>query len=103
MILMVKLLFVFFLLSMLAKSEIYEEFEVLCDLSVRWSWMNLLIIKRYPVRAAEMCHQRHVDRLVVGFIGLAHYLGQACGALRRLQAAWKLVHDLDRSIPILSD
>ena len=57
-----------------------EELEELCDLSVR-SLDELIDYQEYPVKAAEIATKARRS-LGIGFIGLAHYLGQVGIQLR---------------------
>ena len=76
-----------------------DELENLCDLSVR-GLEELIDYQNYPVKAAEISTLARRS-LGVGFIGLAHYLAKH-GYKYDDPAAWKEVHDLSESFPVLS-
>ena len=71
-----------------------NEFENLCDLSVR-SLDELIDYQKYPVKAAEVATKSRRS-LGVGFIGLAHYLAKL-GHKYDSQEAWDAVHGLSES------
>ena len=71
-----------------------DEFEELCDLSVR-GLEELIDYQDYPVVAAEKS-TRARRSLGVGFIGLAHYLAKL-GFAYDSQEAWDAVHGLSES------
>jgi ribonucleoside-diphosphate reductase alpha chain len=71
-----------------------EEFEELCDLSVR-GLEELIDYQEYPVSAAEKSTKARRS-LGVGFIGLAHYLAKL-GFNYDSQEAWDAVHGLSES------
>ena len=71
-----------------------DEFEELCDLSVR-GLEELIDYQDYPVVAAEKS-TRARRSLGVGFIGLAHYLAKL-GHSYDTQEAWDAVHGLSES------
>jgi len=71
-----------------------EEFEELCDLSVR-GLEELIDYQNYPVEAAEISTKARRS-LGVGFIGLAHYLAKL-GCKYDSQEAWDAVHGLSES------
>ncbi len=71
-----------------------EEFEELCDLSVR-GLEELIDYQQYPVLAAEKSTKARRS-LGVGFIGLAHYLAKL-GFDYDSQEAWDAVHGLSES------
>ena len=71
-----------------------EEFEELCDLSVR-GLEELIDYQEYPVAAAEKSTKARRS-LGVGFIGLAHYLAKL-GFNYDSQEAWDAVHGLSES------
>ncbi|NBP03701.1 MAG: ribonucleoside-diphosphate reductase subunit alpha, partial [Proteobacteria bacterium] len=71
-----------------------EEFEELCDLSVR-GLEELIDYQNYPVNAAEISTKARRS-LGVGFIGLAHYLAKL-GFKYDSQEAWDAVHGLSES------
>ncbi len=71
-----------------------EEFEELCDLSVR-GLEELIDYQNYPVEAAEISTKARRS-LGVGFIGLAHYLAKL-GFKYESQEAWDAVHGLSES------
>jgi len=71
-----------------------EEFEDLCDLSVR-GLEELIDYQNYPVVAAEKSTKARRS-LGVGFIGLAHYLAKL-GFNYDSQEAWDAVHGLAES------
>jgi ribonucleoside-diphosphate reductase alpha chain len=71
-----------------------EEFEELCDLSVR-GLEELIDYQNYPVKAAEISTKARRS-LGVGFIGLAHYLAKL-GFRYDSQEAWDAVHGLSES------
>ena len=71
-----------------------EEFEELCDLSVR-GLEELIDYQNYPVEAAEISTKARRS-LGVGFIGLAHYLAKL-GFRYDSQEAWDAVHGLSES------
>ena len=71
-----------------------EEFEELCDLSVR-GLEELIDYQNYPVEAAEISTKARRS-LGVGFIGLAHYLAKL-GFNYDSQEAWDAVHGLSES------
>jgi len=71
-----------------------EEFEELCDLSVR-GLEELIDYQNYPVEAAEISTKARRS-LGVGFIGLAHYLAKL-GYKYDSQEAWDAVHGLSES------
>jgi ribonucleoside-diphosphate reductase alpha chain len=71
-----------------------EEFEELCDLSVR-GLEELIDYQEYPVVAAEKSTKARRS-LGVGFIGLAHYLAKL-GFNYDSQEAWDAVHGLSES------
>ncbi|NDB57044.1 ribonucleoside-diphosphate reductase subunit alpha [bacterium] len=71
-----------------------EEFESLCDLSVR-SLDELIDYQDYPVLAAEKSTKARRS-LGIGFIGLAHYLAKL-GFDYNSQEAWDAIHELSES------
>jgi ribonucleoside-diphosphate reductase alpha chain len=71
-----------------------EEFEELCDLSVR-GLEELIDYQDYPVIAAEKSTKARRS-LGVGYIGLAHYLAKL-GFRYDSQEAWDAVHGLSES------
>jgi ribonucleoside-diphosphate reductase alpha chain len=71
-----------------------EEFESLCDLSVR-SLDELIDYQHYPVAAAEKSTKARRS-LGIGYIGLAHYLAKL-GYHYDSQEAWDAVHELTES------
>ena len=71
-----------------------DEFEELCDLSVR-GLEELIDYQNYPVEAAEISTKARRS-LGVGFIGLAHYLAKL-GFSYDSQEAWDAVHGLSES------
>jgi ribonucleoside-diphosphate reductase alpha chain len=71
-----------------------EEFEELCDLSVR-GLEELIDYQDYPVVAAEKSTKARRS-LGVGYIGLAHYLAKL-GFSYDSQEAWDAVHGLSES------
>jgi ribonucleoside-diphosphate reductase alpha chain len=71
-----------------------EEFEELCELSVR-GLEELIDYQNYPVVAAEKSTKARRS-LGVGFIGLAHYLAKL-GFNYDSQEAWDAVHGLSES------
>jgi ribonucleoside-diphosphate reductase alpha chain len=71
-----------------------EEFEELCDLSVR-GLEELIDYQKYPVLAAELSTKARRS-LGIGFIGLAHYLAKL-GYNYDSQEAWDAVHGLSES------
>ena len=71
-----------------------EEFEELCDLSVR-GLEELIDYQDYPVIAAEKSTKSRRS-LGIGFIGLAHYLAKL-GFNYDSQEAWDAVHGLSES------
>ena len=71
-----------------------EEFESLCDLSVR-SLDELIDYQHYPVVAAEKSTKARRS-LGVGYIGLAHYLAKL-GYNYNSQEAWDAIHELTES------
>jgi ribonucleoside-diphosphate reductase alpha chain len=71
-----------------------DEFEELCDLSVR-GLEELIDYQQYPVVAAEKS-TRARRSLGIGFIGLAHYLAKL-GFNYDSQEAWDAVHGLSES------
>jgi len=71
-----------------------EEFEELCDLSVR-GLEELIDYQEYPVLAAELSTKVRRS-LGIGFIGLAHYLAKL-GFKYDSQEAWDAVHGLSES------
>ena len=71
-----------------------EEFEELCDLSVR-GLEELIDYQNYPVEAAEISTKSRRS-LGVGFIGLAHYLAKL-GFKYDSKEAWDAVHGLSES------
>jgi ribonucleoside-diphosphate reductase alpha chain len=71
-----------------------EEFEELCDLSVR-GLEELIDYQNYPVKAAEISTKARRS-LGIGFIGLAHYLAKL-GFNYDSQEAWDAVHGLSES------
>jgi len=71
-----------------------DEFEELCDLSVR-GLEELIDYQNYPVEAAEISTKARRS-LGVGFIGLAHYLAKL-GCKYDSQEAWDAVHGLSES------
>ena len=71
-----------------------EEFEELCELSVR-GLEELIDYQDYPVVAAEKSTKARRS-LGVGFIGLAHYLAKL-GFKYDSQEAWDAVHGLTES------
>jgi ribonucleoside-diphosphate reductase alpha chain len=68
-----------------------EEFEELCDLSVR-GLEELIDYQKYPVVAAEKSTKARRS-LGIGYIGLAHYLAKL-GYNYDSQEAWDAVHGL---------
>ena len=71
-----------------------EEFEEMCDLSVR-GLEELIDYQNYPVVAAEKSTKARRS-LGIGFIGLAHYLAKL-GFSYDSQEAWDAVHGLSES------
>ena len=71
-----------------------EEFESLCDLSVR-SLDELIDYQHYPIVAAEKSTKARRS-LGVGYIGLAHYLAKL-GYNYNSQEAWDAIHELTES------
>ena len=71
-----------------------EEFEDLCNLSVR-GLEELIDYQNYPVVAAEIGTKARRS-LGVGYIGLAHYLAKL-GFKYDTQEAWNAVHQLSES------
>ena len=71
-----------------------DEFEELCDLSVR-GLEELIDYQNYPVIAAEKSTKARRS-LGVGFIGLAHYLAKL-GFNYDSQGAWDAIHGLSES------
>ena len=71
-----------------------EEFEELCELSVR-SLEELIDYQDYPVVAAEKSTKARRS-LGVGYIGLAHYLAKL-GFNYDSQEAWDAIHGLSES------
>jgi len=71
-----------------------EEFEDLCNLSVR-GLEELIDYQNYPVVAAEIGTKSRRS-LGVGYIGLAHYLAKL-GFNYDTQEAWDAVHQLSES------
>jgi ribonucleoside-diphosphate reductase alpha chain len=71
-----------------------DEFEDLCDLSVR-GLEELIDYQNYPVVAAEIGTKARRS-LGVGYIGLAHYLAKL-GFNYDTQEAWDAVHQLSES------
>ena len=71
-----------------------EEFEELCDLSVR-GLEELIDYQEYPVLAAEKSTKARRS-LGIGFIGLAHYLAKL-GFNYDSKEAWDAVHGLSES------
>ncbi len=71
-----------------------EEFEELCDLSVR-GLEELIDYQEYPVVAAENSTKNRRS-LGIGYIGLAHYLAKL-GFNYDSQEAWDAVHGLSES------
>ena len=71
-----------------------EEFEELCDLSVR-GLEELIDYQKYPVLAAELSTKARRS-LGIGYIGLAHYLAKL-GYNYDSQEAWDAVHGLSES------
>jgi ribonucleoside-diphosphate reductase alpha chain len=71
-----------------------EEFEELCDLSVR-GLEELIDYQEYPVSAAEKSTKARRS-LGIGYIGLAHYLAKL-GFSYNSQEAWDAVHGLSES------
>ena len=71
-----------------------EEFEILCDLSVR-SLDELIDYQNYPITAAEKSTKARRS-LGIGYIGLAHYLAKL-GYSYGSQEAWDAVHELTES------
>ena len=71
-----------------------EEFEELCDLSVR-GLEELIDYQEYPVLAAELSTKVRRS-LGIGYIGLAHYLAKL-GFKYDSQEAWDAVHGLSES------
>ena len=71
-----------------------DEFEELCDLSVR-GLEELIDYQEYPVIAAEKSTKARRS-LGIGFIGLAHYLAKL-GYNYDSQEAWDAVHGLSES------
>jgi ribonucleoside-diphosphate reductase alpha chain len=71
-----------------------EEFEDLCNLSVR-GLEELIDYQNYPVFAAEIGTKARRS-LGVGYIGLAHYLAKL-GFKYDTQEAWDAVHQLSES------
>ena len=88
---MVRLLFVFFLLSTLVRFVILDDLELLCDLAVRG--LDELIDFQGILLLLLKLPQRHVDPLELDYIGLAHYLAKH-GTSYQDPEAWKMVHDL---------
>ena len=71
-----------------------DEFEELCDLSVR-GLEELIDYQDYPVIAAEKSTKARRS-LGIGYIGLAHYLAKL-GFRYDSQEAWDAVHGLSES------
>jgi len=71
-----------------------DEFEELCELSVR-GLEELIDYQNYPVEAAEIGTKARRS-LGVGYIGLAHYLAKL-GFKYDSQEAWDAVHGLSES------
>ncbi len=71
-----------------------EEFEELCDLSVR-GLEELIDYQQYPVVAAEKSTKNRRS-LGIGYIGLAHYLAKL-GYNYDSQESWDAVHQLTES------
>jgi ribonucleoside-diphosphate reductase alpha chain len=71
-----------------------EEFEELCDLSVR-GLEELIDYQEYPVVAAEKSTKARRS-LGIGYIGLAHYLAKL-GFTYDSQEAWDAIHGLSES------
>jgi ribonucleoside-diphosphate reductase alpha chain len=71
-----------------------EEFEEMCELSVR-ALEELIDYQEYPVTAAERSTKARRS-LGVGYIGLAHYLAKL-GLKYDSQEAWNAVHGLSES------
>jgi ribonucleoside-diphosphate reductase alpha chain len=71
-----------------------EEFEDLCNLSVR-GLEELIDYQNYPVVAAEIGTKARRS-LGVGYIGLAHYLAKL-GFKYDTQEAWDAIHQLSES------
>jgi len=71
-----------------------DEFEDLCDLSVR-GLEELIDYQNYPVVAAEISTKARRS-LGVGYIGLAHYLAKL-GFKYDSQEAWDAIHQLSES------
>ena len=71
-----------------------EEFEELCELSVR-GLEELIDYQNYPIIAAEIGTKARRS-LGVGYIGLAHYLAKL-GFRYDSQEAWDAVHGLSES------
>ena len=71
-----------------------EEFEELCDLSVR-GLEELIDYQEYPVVAAKKSTEARRS-LGIGYIGLAHYLAKL-GFSYDSQEAWDAVHGLSES------
>ena len=71
-----------------------EEFEEMCELSVR-ALEELIDYQEYPVVAAERSTKARRS-LGVGYIGLAHYLAKL-GFKYDSQEAWDAVHGLSES------
>ena len=71
-----------------------EEFEEMCELSVR-ALEELIDYQEYPVAAAERSTKARRS-LGVGYIGLAHYLAKL-GFKYDSQEAWDAVHGLSES------
>lgn len=71
-----------------------EEFEELCELSVR-GLEELIDYQQYPIVAAEKSTKARRS-LGIGFIGLAHYLAKL-GFNYDSQEAWNAVHGLSES------
>jgi ribonucleoside-diphosphate reductase alpha chain len=71
-----------------------DEFEELCELSVR-GLEELIDYQNYPVEAAEIGTKARRS-LGIGYIGLAHYLAKL-GFRYDSQEAWDAVHQLSES------
>jgi ribonucleoside-diphosphate reductase alpha chain len=71
-----------------------DEFEELCELSVR-GLEELIDYQNYPVEAAEIGTKARRS-LGIGYIGLAHYLAKL-GFKYDSQEAWDAVHGLSES------
>ena len=71
-----------------------DEFEELCELSVR-GLEELIDYQNYPVEAAEIGTKARRS-LGIGYIGLAHYLAKL-GFNYDTQEAWDAVHQLSES------